>query len=148
MAQSAGDASVMEDTMRSVLAFLIAPLVVPAPYVISAIYYSLVDPWPGPSFLMFLAGITALITYGGVISLGIPAYLLLRSLGLTAFWIAPVTGFIVGAITDWVAIVYFLPSALANRLLREMAFAGVYGAVVGVILWLIARPDRQTQANA
>jgi hypothetical protein len=138
----------MEDTMRSALAFLIAPLVVPAPYVISAIYYSLVDQWPAPSFLTFLAGITALITYGGVISLGIPAYLLLRSLGLTAFWIAPVTGFIVGAITDCVAIVYLLPPALADQLLREMTSAGVYGAVVGVILWLIARPDRQTHATA
>jgi hypothetical protein len=137
----------MEDTMRSVLAFLIAPLVVPAPYAVSAIYYSLIDRWGAPWFL-FIAGIMALITYAGVISLGIPAYLLLRSLGLTAFWIAPVTGFIVGAITDWVAIVCFLPPAPADQLLRAMASAGVYGAVVGAILWLIARPYRQIQATA
>jgi hypothetical protein len=134
--------------MRSMIGFLIAPLVVPGIYATCVLHDILVHAWAPIGILVLIVTVVALITYGGVILLGIPAYVLLRSFGLTAFWIAPVTGFIVGAITDWMAIVFFLPPAFADHLLREMALGSLYGAVVGTFLWLIARPDRQSQANA
>src|SRR5262249_51178478 len=72
-------------------------------------------------------------------------YLFLRARKLTAFWIAPTVGFIVGAAT-WCAT--FALFGLSLKFAHVLEGGGLLGGVVGTILWLIARPDRQTQATA
>jgi hypothetical protein len=88
--------------------------------------------------------------------LGLPAYLLLRARKWTAFWIAPVAGFIVATVA-WYVLLSLLGlssvgspsdflSGLADRRVFEMVFwpMGPIGAVAGILVWLIARPDRST----
>jgi hypothetical protein len=82
-------------------------------------------------------------------------YLLARK--LTAFWIAPMVGFIAGTIMMYVVYVLFAlalgyslsttTSDIADSAaLRDaLRFGGTSGAAVGAILWLIARPNRPTQ---
>lgn len=144
---------------RIPLAVLVAPLAVPLLLGIQSAYHTIVDDdaVQTDSLLIFL-GIVALVAYADVIIFGVPAYLFLRACKLTAFWIAPVAGFLVGAIADSVFGVLVLPSLLpapvvvalgpvapANVLLRALTFSGALGAVVGAIFWLIARPVRRTQ---
>ncbi len=100
---------------------------------------------------LIVATITA---YAGTFFFGLPAYLFLRARKWTAFWIAPVLGFIAGSLAYWVFVV-LLGLSLGNSLssvmadfsnasgLRDLLWPiGPEGAVVGSLLWLIARPDR------
>lgn len=96
-----------------------------------------------------------MMAYGGMLILGIPVYLFLRSHHRTAFWIAPIVGLVIGAITWLVFSVLFALSlgegisgmrlALTDpNISKGIAWpGGVLGAVVGALFWLIARPDRQ-----
>jgi hypothetical protein len=138
---------------RTALAFLIAPLWVPAATAFYGVYL-----FPKPKqghWIFFTTVVGAVFAYGGVLLLGTPAFLILRAHKLTAFWIAPVLGFFVGVITCSVFLV-FLGLSLGNSLpfsLHELAAnpvswssgffpTGALGAIVGATLWLIARPNR------
>src|SRR5262249_53753612 len=140
--------------MRHIIAFLLAPYAAPA---ILAVYYASISGYrPETNELLYGALFAA---YAGAIVFGIPIYVFLRTWRLTAFWIAPVVGFLVGTIM-WYALValfwkifgrspLFASSPLVSP---EMAFdalrlGGVLGAAVGIILWLIGRPDRQRKAG-
>jgi len=136
---------------RHLKAFLIAPLVVPGlmlPFLFPTLPAA---PW------IFGLGlvIAAMVSYAGVVLLGAPAYVALRSHGWTGFWIAPVVGFAAGVITGIVAVAVAvhltLPDAapigaLISRSVLSPSWntfgLGTYGALVGVALWLIGRPDR------
>ena len=119
---------------RHLKAFLIAPLVVPGLFTPFLFLVWSQAPWMLGLFLMKVTG----VSYAGALFLGAPAYFGLRSLGWTAFWIAPVVGFVIGVITGIFAVpeqvFYVTPSGGWSM--------GVYGALVGVTLWLIGRPDR------
>lgn len=132
---------------RTPIAFLVAPLAVPLLIGIQTAYHTLAnDAALHTELFLILLGTVALVAYGGVIIFGIPAYLLLRARKLTAFWLAPAIGFIVGAMVHAASFAFIVPSMPpANMLLGAVKFGGPLGAVVGAILWLIARPDRQTQ---
>jgi hypothetical protein len=118
---------------RHLMAFLIAPLVVPGLFAscISILYGG--PGWRFWSMTGFFLMEIAVVSYSGALFLGVPAYLALRSLGWTRFWITPVVGFVVALITG----IFALPSNY-----RWNLGVGVCGALVGVALWLIGRPDR------
>jgi hypothetical protein len=76
---------------RTVLAFLIAPLWVPAG---AWPYAAYMFPYPEQQHWILMTTIVATVfAYGGTAALGIPAFLLLRARKYTSFWIAPVLGF-------------------------------------------------------
>jgi hypothetical protein len=79
---------------------------------------------------------------------GIPVYRLLCSHNSTSFWYAPVVGCIAGVAATYVICAFMLGlhAALNDREVTAMAlkFHGPVGAVIGTIIWLIARPDRQS----
>lgn len=138
--------------MRPVIAFLVAPLVIPL-FLLPSLYSGMPDRF-WFAVTLIVAAITA---YAGTFFFGLPAYLFLRARKWTSFWIAPVVGFVGGSLAYCVFIVVFAVS-LGNNLSSVMAgFAnpsglrdllwpiGPEGAVVGSLLWLIARPDRATR---
>ena len=134
---------------RPVIAFLVAPLVVPL-FLLPSLYSGMPD-----KFCFAVTLIVATITaYTGTFFFGLPAYLFLWARKWTAFWIAPVLGFIAASLAYCVFVV-LLGLSLGNSLSSVMAdFSnasglhdllrpiGPEGAVVGSLLWLIARPDR------
>jgi hypothetical protein len=134
---------------RPVIAFLVAPLVVPF-FLLPSLLSGMPD---GFWFAMTL--IVATITaYAGTFFFGLPAYLFLRARKWTSFWFAPVVGFIGGSLAYCLFIVLFglslghSPSSVMATFsnasgLRDLLWPiGPEGAVVGSLLWLIARPDR------
>lgn len=132
---------------RLLLAFCIAPLGSPA----TTVLLSTLRGWPAEA-LVSMAWVELLIGYGATLLVGVPLYWFLVARGLTAFWIAPVAGFVVGAMlsTGFYALVAF---SLGHWPLREVGVArvlaglvqtgGLGGASIGILFWLIARPDRQ-----
>ena len=112
-------------------------------------------PYPEQRYWIYITTvISAIFGYGGVLTLGLPAFAVLRGRKHTAFWIAPVLGFGIGAVTGVVFFVLFGLS-LGNSFTfvwHELVAKSVnwpspllqtcaLGAVVGTTLWLIARPD-------
>jgi hypothetical protein len=124
--------------MRTMTAFYVAPLAAP---LILGVYFENADPQTGS----IITPISLAVSYAGTFLFGVPIYLFLRARKLTAFWIAPLVGFIVGA-TTWCAT--FALFGLSLKFAHALEGGGLLGAVVGTILWLIARPDRKVQANA
>ena len=143
------------DNVRTPIAFLVAPFVVP---LIVAVYV----PAGGPQDTAAAAvvAVSAFVSYFGAFIFGVPTYLFLRARQLTAFWIAPVAGFIAGAMMLYVFLALFglslgnrssaVGSALADPNLSSNALkvTGPLGALVGTILWLIARPDRRRRQQS
>ena len=128
------------DDAKTPVAFLVAPLAVPLVMV-----WILSAPFNGldRGTTLVVSGIAA---YLGVL-LALPIYLYLQGRQEMTFLLAPIIGFTMGVITTYV--VYFLCGytligSLADSIVRRDAFGfgGPSGAVVGAILWLIARPDR------
>ena len=139
---------------RTAFAFLVAPLWVPA---VTALFAAPAFPHPEQRHWIYITTIVgAIFSYGGVLAFGIPAFLILRARKLTAFWIAPLIGFGVGAGTGLIFYILFALS-LGNSLTfiwhelgsnpavftKFLLPTGALGALVGTTLWLIARPDRE-----
>lgn len=127
----------MNGSDRRVLAFLTTPLLVPA-----ILMFWVAEP-------LTLIFDTA-VGYGGMLVIGVPAYLLLRQLNLTAFWIAPVVGFGIGLVMSYVATALFAlmfdggitgaRTALAHVPIRDAVTPGGFiGAAIGTVFWLIVR---------
>ena len=129
---------------KSVIAFLIAPAIAAA--IIPAWWAVRIWPIYGPAFAMkwfvdgFLLGI--LWGYSATIAFGLPLYATLRMerwCGLIPFLFAsylvgiawPILGFIMNGV----------PSPHANPFSHFLIWWGGSGAVGGLILWLIDRPD-------
>lgn len=94
-----------------------------------------------------------MLGYLGTVLLGPPVYLALRARKLTAFWIAPLAGFVVGVGMLCLFLIVLslsfgqnfgtaLASLDSSQFKAAVAFGGLPGAAVGALLWLIARPDR------
>lgn len=134
------------DMSRSRTAFLVAPLAVP---IIMAVRLYPVA-MSSPSWFVVALCLSAIIAYAGTFVFGVPAYLWLRARKWTAFWIAPIVGFVAAALAYCAFIALFmlrtslsdLPSRLSSVLHEVLWPYGPMGAAVGALLWLIARPDR------
>jgi hypothetical protein len=93
-------------------------------------------------------GVSVLVAYAGTFVFGVPAYLVLRAWRLTAFWIAPITGFVAGWLAWHLAFALFAvalgnsPSEVSDSGSDAARIGGLSGAIIGAIIWLIARPDR------
>ena len=146
----------MSDTMRQVIAFLVAPLVVPLLF-LAVLYLSP----PGIESIFGTAlFVSGFIAYVGTFMFGIPIYEFLRARNLTAFWIAPAAGVVVGAIMMYVFFVLlglFFGTSISDTLshfgrpdllLFSLGFGAPAGAAVGATFWLIARPDRRTRRQS
>jgi hypothetical protein len=118
------------DEIRVPVAFLVAPAIVPLSLCMTPASFGLqgVD-----AFILMVA---AIVGYIGTFVIGIPLYLELRAWNVTAFWVAPVIGIAAGL---------GLGSALSvgGFLRGAQAFGAVAGALVAMVLWAIARPDRR-----
>jgi len=138
---------------RPILAFLVAGLTVP---VLVAAWFSSGGA-PKFSDYVLIFGISTIISFGGILFLGVPAYSFLRVRNWTAFWIAPLVGFIVATVAWYVFNLLFglafsrgQWSYVLSRLIDPFPLDGVLwpvgpiGAFVGILVWLIARPDRST----
>ncbi len=138
---------------RSTAAFLIAPLWVPlivVPYALFVIF-----PHPAQHLWVAVAGLLSTVfTYLGVGVIGLPVFRFLRSRNWTAIWIAGVAGFVIGAAMWLVFLVFFIlflgegfggVASAAQDWRNHAAFLwlpGALGTLVGLTLWVIARPDR------
>jgi hypothetical protein len=140
---------------RTVLAFLVAPLWVPAATTLLAIG---TFPYAEQRGIYIITIIAAIFAYGATAMLGLPAFLILRARGHTAFWFASALGFGVGVITwaifmillglslgnSWTFVTHDIVNNPAQRLIFPLT--GALGAAVGATLWLIARPDRERRS--
>jgi hypothetical protein len=142
------------DSARVVLAFCLAPLGDPA----TAVLLSALQGWP-LSALPSIAWFQLPFSYIGTLLVGLPAYRFLCARNLTAFWVAPAAGFVIGVLlTTFVysAVTFGLGLNLPLRaggiaslksLMGLIQNGGLGGATVGILLWLIARPDRATRST-
>jgi hypothetical protein len=135
---------------RPYIAFLVAALAVP-------IFVAVAGYSPGVSNDIgygVTVSVSAIISFNAVFFLGVPIYSFLLARKWTAFWIAPLVGFIVATVVWCVVLILFglalsngrldvLSNLTAIGLLRALVWPiGPIGAAVGALLWLIARPDR------
>lgn len=138
--------------VRVPIAFVVAPLAVPMILAVPVILGLIVAPQSGPNpALLMTIGFSPLVAYGGTILFGIPLYLILRAQRLTDFRFAPLAGGAVGLITMILPLMATAGSGRGQSMMNNPAWTATFalcalsGAAVGTVLWLIARPDRQTQ---
>jgi hypothetical protein len=136
---------------RVPLAFGVAPLVCPFVVLLGT---ALTDPSPMSLLGAVFAGLSLLpFVYIGTLLFGVPVYRFLCSRHLTAFWLAPIAGFVAGtgAFIFFVLLVAISLgvyssldklTTLGGLLLGSFFFGGLLGAPIAMIVWLIARPDR------
>jgi len=138
---------------RKTVAFIVAPLWVPL--VFAPLAQFVIFPYPGQglavTITVFLA---AIFSYGGMILFGIPAFRLFRAHHLTSCWIAGFVGFFIAVIVSLLFFFLFgisLGNGVGDSLLGSLSASatwvsvggtGPMGILVGITLWLIARPDR------
>lgn len=135
------------------LAFAVAPLVCP---VVVLLGTALSDPSPRSLLGAVLGGVSVLpLAYIATLLFGVSVYRFLCSRHLTAFWVAPIAGFVAG--TGALFFFYLLVAiglgvyssldkltTLDGLLLGSFVFGGLLGSPIATIVWLIARPDRAT----
>jgi hypothetical protein len=133
----------MACTDREIAAFLIVPLTVP----IFAILR-----WPETGALGVIVAVT--VSYGAILIFGFPMYLILRSRHLTGLWIATAMGLLIGVLAWFsggmlIALLFDQGISGARAVLADANWrngifwpGGAVGALVGILFWIIARPDR------
>ncbi len=138
---------------RPIVAWIVAPLWVPAAAVPFAVY---AFPYPGQfHWVLITLILAAVFTYLGMFALGIPAARILRSFGVSGILPAIGLGFIAGELT-WAlfglcfglflgegihGFEYFFTSLTKTNPIGLLVPATL-GALVGATFWIIARPDR------
>lgn len=132
----------MDRTLRNFLAVTLAPLVVP---VVLSFVLSSIDYGGGATTVVFFSSL--FLAYLGMIALGLPVFLFCKRRGLTSAWMAALMGFLIGGI---VCLLFFTafgvmlglnPSLSRSIVIQWMVGMASLGAVVGLVFWLIARPD-------
>jgi len=135
--------------MRIIAAFAVAPLCAAA--IVTSPFLAMASPWTD------IGAISVTFAYLSMLVLGVPAFYFLKARKLIYFWIAPATGFVIGAATYLIfEIVIGLAfgldladalSGMARDLtspgrgdLVLLALAGVSGAAAALVFWMIARP--------
>jgi len=134
------------DQARTPVAFIVSPLAVP--FVIACL---LNLPLNHPISLTTMV-VGMFMAYVGGFALGLPIYRYLQAREAMTFWLAPIIGFAIGVIMTYVVYLFFgmfmglstVVAILADDSMFRDAYrlGGIPGAVAGVILWLIGRPDR------
>jgi hypothetical protein len=137
---------------RTTMAFALAPLWGTAATAVFACY---AFPYPEQRhWIVITAIIGTIFGYAGTLILGIPAYRFLLFRHQTSPWIAVALGFAIGCVT-WAVFLFFFAFSLGD----SSAFAwhelatnsgqwlsflpiGALGSIIGLTIWLIARPDR------
>ena len=143
---------------RTILAFIVAPLWVPLVILFITSFFRPLDTEYSNAAIATVF-VSLVFSSGCTVLFGVPAFRFLRSRNLTAPWIAVIVGFTVGAAVVLIAAILFALS-LGNNVLHSLATvqsmfangkprdllwlggAGSLGALVGITLWMIARPDR------
>ena len=122
------------DTLRFTIGFLIAPLAIPV------IEFRVWERPALPVELLWLVFLSIIVAYAGAFLFGIPAYCLLRARKWTAFWFAPLAGFIVAGLTWWLLGIL---TPMRGDWLRGVLWPyGPLGAFVASLLWLMAWLER------
>jgi uncharacterized integral membrane protein len=137
--------------MRRVIAFIVAPMAVPIvgfPYILSMMQ--------GGTWIAIGTVIAIILAYVGTLGIGVPLLTLLWNRRWTALWITVVVATIGGVIMWEIFLLVLFPlllgqevvslgSALAKPdMLNGILWpAGVLGIATGIVLWLIARPDKE-----
>jgi len=135
--------------LRTTIAFVVATLAVPVAYGV------ILHGWSDPDGFGSFFALTIVGTSATVVFLGWPTYVFLQGKKWTAFWIAPLAGFMVATVALYFFLLLFA-LLLGHGLLEVLlSFTDVrvlwpispMGAVVGILVWLIARPDRSTATS-
>lgn len=139
---------------RTALAFGIAPLWVPL--LVGGGKWFLDS---SPQSVPFAVIVSTFSAYGGTYLLGAPAFAFLRSRGYTARWLSIVLGFAVGTLV-FLVFLFLFSLALVNSVEFALAYIqvrftvwnlsnliavvapGLLGALVGITIWMVARPDK------
>jgi hypothetical protein len=141
--------------MRKSVAFVVAPLWVP----LAVAVFAATVVFPNPAqihWVIISTVIGSILTYAGVLLVGLPIYPILVRRGWTSIWVAIALGFVVGALVNRLFMVLFalsLGSGVAYALkgvaevsvvdVSWLGITGLLGVLIGMTLWLIARPDRE-----
>lgn len=136
---------------RKTIAFLIAPLWVPAIMTSLALLF---EPASGFLLITIIVVVSTVTTYLGALAIGLPLYNFLLSHKLTAVWIAAPAGAIVaniaGVFPAFGLGVWSLGFSETFNVLvrapvdwRSFIMPTVLGSIVGQTLWGIARPDKE-----
>jgi hypothetical protein len=136
---------------KRAVAFLVAPLTVPVlglPYVLSLM--------TGTTWIVLGIVVATILAYVGVLVIGAPLLMFLWGRQRTALWVTSVAGGVGGMLT-WTIFGALFPLLLdqgfsgvrraltvSNMLNGVIWPGGVLGVVVGIVLWLIARPDKES----
>ena len=145
---------------RPILAFAIAPLwvrLVVAPYAAVFLFpYAAQVHW-----VVITAFISAFFSYLGTFAIGRPAYCVLRARQVSSIWVGIGLGFVTGGAMSLVFLLcfgLFLGSRvtdMVNRFLADwlqhllvLVVTGTLGVLVGVTVWLIARPPLSHRLKA
>lgn len=148
---------------RALLAFLVAPSWVPVLMALAASVISALSGHPDWRFVLWLVGISTVLSYGGTFLLGLPAFLVLLARHRTAFWHAPLVGLAAAWITLFVFLTIFFPIIVGGweafslrdaihillssgdpiEMLILLMCSGIPGVLVGSTFWFIVRPDRE-----
>ena len=134
---------------RTVIAFIAAPLWVPV--AVGVVAYTLESGHDLSVAVDMLYN--AFVAYLGAFALGLPTFLFLRSRKMTTFWIATLSGCIIGGVWGVMfttgLIFYFGGIGAIQKLvggngnLVQMSLSPtLLGMIVGATVWLIVRPDR------
>lgn len=139
---------------RTALAFGIAPLWVP--FLVGGGMWFLDG---GPQSVPIAVMVSVVFAFGGTYLIGAPAFIFLRSRGYTARWLAFVLGAVIGTLS-FQAFLFLFSLALGNSVeltlatthkmltewnpssLMAVGAPGLLGALVGITIWMIARPDK------
>jgi hypothetical protein len=113
--------------VRTIIAFLVASFV---PALIGAALT------PIPPRSAFLVGFYAYSLLAALL-FGVPAFLILRYLGLIRWWTATGTGLLVGALLGLVLRLPYPPEA------RDVLIMGLSGTATGLTFWLIWKLGRR-----
>jgi hypothetical protein len=123
--------------LRTILGFLLAPLMVPLLYLAAAAAFG--------GFLSFdLAVLAGEIAYLAALLGGLPLHVALMKLGWASLHDYMVFGFLLGAASVLVS----EHAPVEFTALMQAGLAALAGMIAGGVFWLIARPDRGRTARA
>lgn len=116
---------------RPILAFLLAPIVVPLLYLATAFMF-------GGFLSIGLAVFAGEVAYAAALLGGLPLHIVLSRLGWVSLHDYMVFGFLLGAMSILVS----ERAPIEFTALMQAGLAALGGVVAATVFWLIVRPDR------
>lgn len=121
----------MRRNSRTLLAFLLAPLVPPLLYLAAAALF-------GGYLSLQLAVLIGELAYVAALIGGVPLHITLRNLGWVSLHDYMVFGLLLGAL----AVLVSERAPLEFAVLLQAGFSAICGMMAALVFWLIGRPDR------